>query len=331
MNIGVVGLGKMGSRIAEKLAIDGHEVIAWNRTPEVGESLVSRIKNQEVRIKENVKNLNSNYLIHTSSLGKIELVKSIKEIINKLKSPRIIWMMLPAGLPTQNVLDEVSKYVEKDDIVIDGGNAFYKDTEERYKKLRNKEIRFLGIGVSGGIKAFDNGYPLMVGGDKSAYEHITPVLNSLAKPNGGHAYFGEGGAGHFIKMVHNGIEYGMMQAIGEGFGVLEKAPYDFDLPAVAKLWQKGTIVSSFLTDCAKEALNKDPKLSSIDGVIEATGEAEWTVNQGKEENVPVKNIEQALSFRRRSKTDKNVSSSFAARMVAALRREFGGHSVKKKR
>ncbi len=171
---------------------------------------------------------------------------------------------------------------------------------------------------------------MMIGGDKEAFEYIKPILDTLQKPHGGYEYFGEGGAGHFVKMVHNGIEYGMMQAIGEGYGVLDKAPYRFDLAQIAKLWQKGTIVSSFLNDCAKDALENDPTLTDIEGVIDATGEAEWTVNQGKKENVPVENIEQSLDFRRRSKTDESVRSSFAARMVAALRREFGGHAVKKK-
>jgi 6-phosphogluconate dehydrogenase len=170
----------------------------------------------------------------------------------------------------------------------------------------------------------------MVGGDKSAYETIMPLLDSLAKPNGGHAYFGTGGAGHFVKMVHNGIEYGMMQAIGEGFGVLEKSEYQFDLLEVAKLWQKGTIVSSFLIDRAKDALEKDKKLSDIEGVIASTGEAEWTVNAAKQESVPVPVIEESLEFRRQSQTDMAIQNSFAAKMVAALRREFGGHDVKKK-
>ena len=170
----------------------------------------------------------------------------------------------------------------------------------------------------------------MVGGDKEAFDYIKPLLNTLQKPNGGYEYFGTGGAGHFVKMVHNGIEYGMMQAIGEGYGVLDKAPYEFDLPTIAKLWQKGTIVTSFLNECAKDALENDPKLSDIEGIIDATGEAEWTVSQGREENVPVENIDQSLDFRRRSKTDTLVKNSFAARMVAALRREFGGHAVKKK-
>ncbi|MDP3941068.1 MAG: NADP-dependent phosphogluconate dehydrogenase [bacterium] len=251
-------------------------------------------------------------------------------MVQQLEKPRIIWLMLPAGSATQNILDEVIKYVEPGDIVIDGGNAHFNDTERRSKALSARGIGFLGIGVSGGILALENGYPLMVGGDKSAYESITPLLDSLAKPNGGHQYFGTGGAGHFVKMVHNGIEYGMMQAIGEGFGVLQKSPYNFDLLQVAKLYQKRTIVSGFLTDRAADALEKDNKLSNIDGVIATSGEGEWTVEQAKKEAVEVKNIGQSLEFRRRSQTDPEVAKTFAAKMVSALRHEFGGHEVKKK-
>jgi 6-phosphogluconate dehydrogenase len=283
--------------------------VAWNRTTEVGEQF--RIQNSEFK-------------------NELTIAQSIEELINDLPRPKIIWVMLPAGDPTDDALTEVVKYTKKGDIVIDGANSFYKDTQRRYEALSSKGIRFLGIGVSGGIKAGEAGYPLMIGGDRSAYEEILPLLETLIKPGGSHEYFGEGGAGHFVKMVHNGIEYGMMQAIGEGFGVLEKAPYTIDLKKVSELWQKNTIITSFLMECAKDALAKDVHLSKIDGVIDATGEAEWTVTQANEEGVFAENIEQSLDFRRRSKTDSKVSSSFAARMVAALRHEFGGHKVKSK-
>jgi 6-phosphogluconate dehydrogenase len=311
MKIGILGLGKMGSRIAEKLMREGHQVVVWNRS----ENAVLHFK---LQVKDFV------------LPGDVETALTIQELIAKLPSPRVLWLMLPAGEATETVLQEAVSNLGEEDIIIDGGNAMYKDTERRYQSLKEKNIRFLGIGVSGGVKAFDNGYPLMAGGDKRAYEYIAPVLDSLAKPNGGHVYLGEGGSGHFVKMVHNGIEYGMMQAIGEGFGILDKAPYPLDLQKVAELWQKGTIVSGFLMECAKDAIITDPQLKSIDGVIDATGEAEWTVTQGREEGVPVENIEQSLHFRNRSKTDKEISGSYAARMVAALRREFGGHAVKSK-
>lgn len=291
MQMGFIGLGKMGSRMVQKLLEEGHEVESWTRS---------------------------------------KSTITIEELIHGLEKPRIIWMMVSAGEATEEVLTEVSKYLEKDDIVIDGGNANYKDTQKRYEKLRNKEIRYLGIGVSGGVVAATEGYPLMVGGNKSAYEFIKPVLDSLAKPNGGHEYFGTGGAGHFVKMIHNGIEYGTMQSLGEGFGVLEKAPYRLDLVKVAKLYQKSTLLSGFMMDRTVEALESDPKLDSIIGVIAESGEARWTVEQAKEENVPVEIIEKSLEFRHRSQTDENVQKSFAARMVAALRHAFGGHETKKK-
>lgn len=317
MQLGFLGLGKMGTRIVEKLLLDGHEVVGWNRTRDVAEAFVKKIHNSKLKIQN-------------SQESKFNITGSIEEVIHQLKTPRVIWMMLPAGEATEQALADVSKYVEKGDIVIDGGNAFYKDTQRRFEDFAEKGIRFLGIGVSGGVIAEKTGYPLMAGGDKSAYEEILPILDSLSKPDGGHNYFGTGGAGHFVKMVHNGIEYGMMQAIGEGFGVLDKAPYELNLLQVAENWQKGTIISGFLIDRAKSALEKNARLDDIVGEIGATGEAEWTVNQAREEGVFAENIEQSLDFRRRSKTDLKVRDSFAARMVAALRREFGGHKVKEK-
>jgi len=311
MQIGFIGFGKMGTRMVDKLLLEGHTVVGWNRTASVV---------QELELSLGDKGLSD---LFSAALD-------IKNLVDGLALPRIIWTMLPAGDATESALQELTKYVKKGDILIDGGNAFYKDTQRRSEDLGAKGIKFLGIGVSGGIKAADNGYPMMVGGDKEAFETVKPLLGSLSKPRGGYEYFGEGGAGHFVKMVHNGIEYGMMQAIGEGYGVLEKAPYKLDLKAISKLWQKNTIVTSFLNECAKDALEKDPTLSNLDGVIDANGEAEWTVNQAKEENVFIENIDQSLDFRRRSKLDENVSSSFAARMVAALRHEFGGHKVKGK-
>ncbi len=311
MQIGFIGLGKMGTRMVEKLLLDGHTVLGWNRT----KSIVD-----EFRLVLAEKKLHEHFIA----------ADEIKSLVDGLASPRVIWVMLPAGEATEVVLQELAQYVEKGDIIIDGGNAFFKDTQRRFDDFKDYGIRYLGIGVSGGLKAVGKGYPLMVGGERSAFEEIKPLLETLIKPHGGYEYFGTGGAGHFVKMVHNGIEYGMMQALGEGYGVLEKAPYELDLLKVAKLWQKNTIVTSFLNECAKDALEKDPSLSGLDGIIDATGEAEWTVNQAKEEGVYVENIDQSLDFRRRSKTDKNVSSSFAARMVAALRHEFGGHKVKEK-
>lgn len=309
MKIGFIGLGRMGNRMVSKLLEEGHEVVVWNRSQEKVDSL----KNEA---KEGWK--------LTSSV-------SLKDLVDSLEKPRIIWSMLPAGSATKEILmDEggIEGLVESGDIVIDGGNAHFTDSQERYEYFKEKGVRFLGIGVSGGIVTREAGYPLMVGGDRSAYDEIKPILDSLAKPGGGHEYFGEGGAGHYVKMVHNAIEYGYMQSIGEGFGVMEKSPYNLDLVKVAKLYQKGTLVSGFMMDRTVEALLDDPKLEKLDGVIDASGEAKWTVEEAEKNDLPIEIIDESLEFRERSQNDPKISSSFAARMVAALRAAFGGHSVK---
>jgi len=297
MKIGILGLGKMGSRIALKLSKEGHEVVGWNRSETI--------------------------------LKEINTTIDIKKLISKLSSPRILWLMLPEGEPTQEVISELKKYVEKGDIIIDGGNAHFGDTQRRFEEFKKIGVEFLGIGVSGGILAEKNGFPLMVGGSKKAYEYIKPILQSLAKPNGGFEYFGEGGAGHFVKMVHNGIEYGIMQSLGEGFEVLEKSSYKFDLSKVARLWQKGTLVSGFMLDRAADALSQNPKLEGIKGFIEESGEARWTVEEAKKEGVEVDIIERSLEYRKKSQKDEKIQESFTAKMVAALRNTFGGHAVRK--
>ncbi|OGE10561.1 6-phosphogluconate dehydrogenase (decarboxylating) [Candidatus Curtissbacteria bacterium RIFCSPLOWO2_01_FULL_42_26] len=311
MQLGFVGLGRMGSRMVAKLVNEGHEVVVWNRTKEKISNFKFQISNSQY--KDNLK-----------------IANSIKDLVLKLEKPRIIWLMLPAGRATQEILDQVEDDIGSGDIVIDGGNAHYADTQKRFEHFKSKGIKFLGIGVSGGVIAARDGYPLMVGGDRSAYDHIKPILDSLAKPGGGHEYFGEGGAGHFVKMVHNGIEYGIMQSIGEGFGVLSKSSYDLDLIKVAKLYQKGTLVSGFMMERTIEALENDPKMEKLEGYIEASGEGDWTVEEATKQNLPVDVIKTALNFRTKSRQDSKVSSSFAARMVAALRNVFGGHPVKGK-
>src|SRR3989344_2408504 len=322
MKLGFIGLGRMGSNMVIKLLNEGHEVVVWNRTRGRAEELKSQISGNQTRNDL----AGSDRKVRTS----FEIADSIENLASKLKPPRVVWSMLPAGEATQEILDEVEKYVDKDDIVIDGGNSKYTDTQRRFEEFSKRQIRFLGIGVSGGVIAAVEGYPLMAGGDRSAYDAIKPILDSLAKPKGGHEYFGQGGAGHFVKMVHNGIEYGVMQSIGEGFGVLEKSPYNLDLLKVARLYQKGTLVSGFMMQRTIEALEKDPKLASIEGYIEESGEGRWTVEQAKRLKVPIGIIEKSLEFRTQSRKDKKVSSSFAARLVAALRQAFGGHEVRNK-
>ncbi len=293
MKLGLIGLGKMGSRMALKLLKEGHDVVVWNRSSQAVDELRAQVPN-------------------------VKSATTVKELIEGLGKPRIVWIMLPAGEATEAMISEVSKYVEKEDIVVDGGNSKYQDTERHYQSFKEKGVRFLGIGVSGGVISVAEGYPQMAGGDKSAYDYVTPILDSLAKPHGGHEYFGTGGAGHFVKMVHNGIEYPIMQAIGEGFGVMANSSYNFDLLKIAKLYQKGTLVSGFMLDRTVEALENDPKLESIAGVIgTASGEAFWTVEEAEKLGQPVESIQQAIDFRKRSETEKAVQDSFAAKMVGA--------------
>lgn len=301
MQVGIAGLGKMGTSIARKLYKDGHEVIVWNRTKEDVLELQKEIK--------------------------VKGTSSIVDLVQKLPKPRVIWVMVP-HFAFDDVCTKLN--LEKGDILIDGGNSYYKDTEDKFKVFQKKGIGFLGIGVSGGVHGEKNGYSLMVGGDELAYKKIQPILKSLTKPFGTYDYFGKGGAGHFVKMVHNGIEYGMMQSIGEGFEVLEKSKYKINPLKVARVYQKGTIISGFLMDRAVEALTPDPRLKKIVGEINATGEAEWTVEAAKEEGVKVQIIESSLKYRKNSKTDKKIQNSFTAKLVSALRNAFGGHEVKKK-
>lgn len=297
MKIAVLGLGKMGSRIAQTLNAEGHEVIGWNRSKK--------------------------------PLDGIQTSTNLKEVVQNLSSPKILWLMLPAGAPTQETIDEISRNLKKGDIVIDGGNARFTDTQKRYQDFQKSGIEFLGIGVSGGILAQKNGYPLMVGGSKKAYEHIKPILDSLAKPNGGYEYFGEGGAGHFVKMVHNGIEYGIMQSLAEGFEIMAKSEYKFNLLQIAKLWQKGTLVSGFMLDRAVDALTQNPNLENMAGPVSESGEARWTIEEARKEGVDAEIIEKSLEYRVRSQTDAKIQNSFTAKMLNALRKSFGGHEVKK--
>ncbi len=306
MQIAFLGLGKMGSRMASKLVADGHELIVWNRTKETAEEFVAHYPKGST------------------------LATTVEEALSALTgSPKIVWLMLPAGDATEAMITEVMPLLAKGDVLIDGGNARFSDTERRSQMLSEKGILFLGIGVSGGIIAATEGYPMMAGGDKAAYDIIVPLLDTLAKPHGGHDYFGTGGAGHFVKMVHNGIEYGMMQAFAEGFAVLEKSDYHFDLHKISRLWQKGTIVSSFLLDRAEEMLANDTSLASFTGVVTESGEGKWTVEEAKKEGVQTPIIEGSLQYRWETKEDTAKQQSYVSRMLNALRNAFGGHEVKK--
>lgn len=292
-----------------KLLNAGHEVVVWNRSREKVDELTSGAKKS----------------------WKLSAATSIENLVKGLGKPRIVWSMLPAGDPTEQIImgpDGIAEFVEEGDVVIDGANSRFSDTQRRYDQLSQKGILFLGIGVSGGMIAYECGYPLMVGGSLEGYEYIKPILDSLAAPSGGHEYFGEGGAGHFVKMVHNAIEYGYMQSIGEGFGILERAPYDLDLVKVAKLYTKGTLLSGFMMDRTQEALSEDSKLEKIVGYIEDSGEGRWAIEQARDEGTPVAIIEKSLEFRVKSREDQKIAATFAAKLVAALRKAFGGHEVK---
>ena len=304
MTLTIVGLGKMGARMGAKLVKEGHTVYGWD-------------------VDENARK--------TSEDAGLIIPDTFEESIlsQDNKGERVILQMLHPE-PTETTLELASKILSEGDILIDGGNSKYQDTNRRAKKMTESGIRFLGMGVSGGIIAEDTGYPIMIGGDKSAYDHVAPILDSLAKPHGTHEYLGAGGAGHYVKMVHNAIEYPIMQAFGEGFGMLKASEFDFDLEQIAKLYTHGTLVSGFMNDRLVEALEADPGLSSYHGEIgSASGEAVWAVEEAKRLGVPTESMEQSIDFRRRSVDDENVSGSFAAKVVAALRATFGGHPVKR--
>lgn len=301
----------MGTRMVRKLIEDGHTVFVWNRSSEPVENLITSIEG------------------HEELFARITPTQTIHELITALESPRIIWSMLPSGEVTEYALSELGKYVQKGDIIIDGGNAHFADTQKRFEFFKKRSVRFLGIGISGGVLGKEQGFAMMAGGDKIAFEIIMPLLETLSHPHADFTYLGEGGVGHFAKMVHNAIEYGMMQSIGEGFGILEKSPYAINLLQVAKVFQKGTIISSFLMDRTVDSLAKDEHLEHIAGVIAESGEAKWAIGAAKKEKVPYEVIGKSLEFRKKSQKNKKIQISFAAKLVAALRREFGGHSIEK--
>lgn len=299
MELGIVGLGKMGANMARRLLKDGHRVVGYARRKEVVDSF-------------------------TAEGG--EGAYSLEELAQKLSRPRAIWVMVPAGEAVDLLIDGLFPYLSPGDIVVDGGNSYYKDSMRRAKELGDKGIRFLDVGVSGGIWGFKEGYCLMVGGDKEAYGYLEPIFRSLSQP-GGYAHVGPSGAGHFVKMVHNGIEYGIMQAYGEGFELLKaKEEFGLDLKKIADLWIRGSVIRSWLLELISRALSKDPDLSTIMGWVEDTGEGRWTAMESIELGVPLNIISGSLYARFRSRQEE----SFAAKLVAALRREFGGHSVKEK-
>jgi 6-phosphogluconate dehydrogenase len=250
--------------------------------------------------------------------------KTLADVVAQLKPPRIMWLMLPSGDVTEETLDEFLTLLAPGDIIIDGGNSNWKDTRRRAARVEAKGVHFLDAGTSGGIWGLQIGYCLMVGGDKQIFDYCEPIFKTLA-PEDGYAYIGAHGAGHFTKMVHNGVEYGMMQAYGEGFEILRASPFQPDLHAIARLWNHGSVVRSWLLELAEAAFAKDPDLASIKGYVEDSGEGRWTIQAAIDEDVPAPAITLALYERFHSRQ----TESFAAKVLAALRAEFGGHAVKK--
>ena len=299
MNIGIYGLGRMGANMARRLIRGGIEVVVSNRSPgPVAE------------------------LAREGAVG----ASSIDDLVGKLDSPRTVWLMVPAGAVTDAALDSVTPLLEPGDIVIDGGNSNYKDSIRRGEALSSQGLRFLDVGTSGGIWGLERGYSMMIGGDRSAFDHIEPIFQTLAPgADRGYGHVGPTGAGHFTKMVHNGIEYGMMQAMAEGFEIMhKKTDLGLDLAAVGRIWQHGSVVSSWLLDLAVAALDDDHDLSELEAYVEDSGEGRWTVLEAIDLDSAAPVITLSLLRRFRSRDP----SPFSDRMLAALRNQFGGHAVK---
>ena len=298
MQIGMIGLGRMGMNMATRLLSHGHEVVAFNRTPD-------KVKEAEGR----------------GAVGAL----SLGELVEKLKTPRAIWMMLPAGDAIEHTITMLERMLKPGDTIVDGGNSYYRDDMRRAARLEHHGIRYLDAGVSGGVWGREIGYCTMVGGVRPEFERIEPILKSLA-PVDGYRYCGPTGAGHFVKMVHNGIEYAMMEAYGEGFEILKASPYsgELDFADVAHLWNQGSVVRSWLLELLERAFRKDPELRGVEGYVEDSGEGRWTVEQAIETGVGATGIAHALFKRFRSRQQ----DSFSDKVLAALRREFGGHGTK---
>jgi 6-phosphogluconate dehydrogenase len=287
MKLGMVGLGRMGANMVERLRQGGHEVETYARTaPE-------------------------------------RTADSLVELATKLEQPRVVWLMIPSGDPTEKAFQTLLPLLEDGDTVVDGGNSNFRDSMRRAGQAKAKGVSFLDAGVSGGIWGLTEGYCIMAGGDESAFQAVEPALATLA-PEGGYAHVGPSGAGHFVKMVHNGIEYGLMEAYAEGFELLQDIPdFELDLQQLAALWQHGSVVRSWLLELLDRALQADPGLEEIRGYVEDSGEGRWTVHEAVEAAVPVPVLALSLFARFSSRQDE----SFAAKVNAALRNQFGGHAV----
>ena len=297
MQIGMIGLGRMGMNMTRRLLGGNHEVVVYNRTQD------------KVQLMEK-----------EGATG----TTSLEELVKKLTPPRVIWIMLPAGTVVGEHIDQLIPLIDKGDIIIDGGNSYYKDDIMRAEKLKPKGIHYMDAGVSGGIWGLKVGYCTMIGGSKTDFKQIEPLLKTLA-PEDGYLYCGPAGAGHFVKMVHNGIEYAMMEAYGEGFEILQASQYgeQLNFAEVAHLWNQGSVIRSWLLELLESAFKKDPNLDRIHGYVEDSGEGRWTVQQAVESGVSATTIAHSL-FKR---FDSRKTDLFSNKILAALRNEFGGHAV----
>ena len=296
MQLGMIGLGRMGANMTTRLLRGGHNVVAYDRDPEA---------------------------VRRSAAEGAAGATSLGELVSKLSAPRAVWIMVPAGEATDSTIDALLGLLQPGDCIIDGGNSRWTDSKQRYKRCKDKGIAFIDAGTSGGVWGLANGYCLMVGGDDDAVKRVEPIFLTLA-PEGGYAHVGPSGAGHFSKMVHNGIEYGMLAAYGEGFEILEKSEYRYDLHQLASIWRYGSVVRSWLLDLLELALREDPNLSKVRGWVADSGEGRWTVQAALDEDVPAPVITMSLLSRFVSRQDE----SYSAKVIAALRNQFGGHAIK---
>ncbi|MFT4070295.1 MAG: decarboxylating 6-phosphogluconate dehydrogenase [Dysgonamonadaceae bacterium] len=297
MKLGFVGLGKMGGKMVERLLNHGHEVVVYNLT--------------------------SKEIDEAAAKGATPST-SLKDLTGKLEGRKIVWLMVPAGKPVEENIAELLEQLNPGDIIIDGGNSYWRETIERGKRVKEKGVIYLDCGTSGGVWGLQNGYCLMYGGEKEAADYAEPIFKSLA-PENGYLYCGESGAGHMVKMVHNGIEYGMMQAYAEGFEIMKKSPYDVDLEKVSRVWMQGSVVRSWLLELIGNALEGNEALDDIRPYVADSGEGRWTVQTAMDFDVPAHVITSSLFTRFESREE----SSYAMKLLAAMRNQFGGHEIKK--
>jgi 6-phosphogluconate dehydrogenase len=297
MQVGMIGLGRMGMNMARRLLRGKHEVVVWNRT------------------QEKVKQMEKEGAIGSASL---------EEMVQKLSAPRVLWIMLPAGKIVDDAIETLAPLLSPGDIIVDGGNSKFRDDIRRAEELKKSAIHYVDAGISGGIWGLQVGYCSMIGGDEVDFRHIEPLLETLA-PRDGYLYCGPTGSGHFVKMVHNGIEYAIMEAYGEGFELLKASPYGegLNMQAVAHLWNQGSVIRSWLLELLESAFEKDPDLAAIRGYVEDSGEGRWTVQESVEMGVSAPVIALSLFKRFQSRQE----DLFSDKVLAALRNEFGGHAV----